>query len=230
MKIVRGWHLPEWDTHYGKWFKDEYGKEDLDVKREYQIKQRSYAMSYVQTFENAIDAGGNVGFWAEDMCKKFKHVHIFEPHPDNIECLKANLEPYNNKTIYEVGLSNKAADDVDLFFDVHGCGNASLNLQGITESTQDVVEGIDKTKTSIKRLDDYNLEFISFYKIDCQVHEFEILEGSMETLKRSRAVLCLELPRRNQREKDYHLRISNLLSKIGYRMIGAQKKETVWTK
>jgi FkbM family methyltransferase len=228
MKNVKGWQLPEWDTHFEKMLKEVNGK------YEYQYAQRQYALSYVNNFNlNALDIGSNIGFWSVELCNKFKHVYAFEPHPENNECYKKNLNQYNNYTLYEIAVSNVSNKILELYVSPDECGNASLNNFGVMEGTTDrKIEAVSLKTISVKveKIDDYNLKDIGFIKVDCQNHEQEVVEGAIQTIDKYSPVLCLELPVRNKKEIDYRNNMIEYLKKYNYILRGSLGKETLFTR
>jgi FkbM family methyltransferase len=228
MKNVKGWQLPEWDTHFEKMLKEVNGK------YEYQYAQRQYALSYVNNFNlNALDIGSNIGFWSVELCSKFKHVYAFEPHPENNECYKKNLSQYNNYTLYEIAVSNVSNKILELYVSPDECGNASLNNFGVMEGTTDrKINAVELKTISVKveKIDDYNLKDIGFIKVDCQNHEQEVVEGAIQTIDKYSPVLCLELPVRNKKEVDYRNNMIEYLKKYNYILRGSLGKETLFTR
>jgi len=228
MKNIKGWYLPDWDTHFEKMLQLHNGN------FEYQQQQRDYAFSQVTNFNtNAIDAGSNIGFWSKQMCQKFKHVYAFEPHPDNIECYKENLKDYKNYTLYDVAISNVTNVQMDLYVSKDECGNASLNNIGVKEGTTNrklIDNQITSIKVNVKKIDDYNFNDIGFIKVDCQNHEKEVVEGAIKTIDKFSPVLCLELPTRNQKEIDYRNNMIEYLKKYNYIYRGSMNKETIFTR
>jgi FkbM family methyltransferase len=228
MKNVKGWQLPEWDTHFEKMLKE------INGKYEYQYSQRQYALSYVNNFNlNALDIGSNIGFWSVELCNKFKHVYAFEPHPENNECYKKNLNQYNNYTLYEIAVSNVSNKILELYVSPDECGNASLNNFGVMEGTTDrKIEAVSLKTISVKveKIDDYNLKDIGFIKVDCQNHEQEVVEGAIQTIDKYSPVLCLELPVRNKKEIDYRNNMIEYLKKYNYILRGSSGKETLFTR
>ena len=226
MKNVKGWQLPEWDTHFETTLKEVNGK------YEYQYAQRQYALSYVNNFNlNALDIGSNIGFWSKEMCEKFNHVYAFEPHPDNLECYKENLKEYKNYTLYGNAISNVTDKELTLYVSPDECGNASLNNFGVQEGNSNRKIDFKQLKTikvEVKKIDDYNFNDIGFIKVDCQNHEKEVVEGAIETIKRCKPVLCLELPIRNDKEKQYRNNLTDYLKKYNYVFKGNLKKETIF--
>ena len=88
MQKINDWYIPDYDTHF---------KEYLATHgNEYQKEPRDFALRQVTKFRNAIDVGGNIGFWSKDLCKLFTNVEIFEPDASNVECLELNLHSHSN--------------------------------------------------------------------------------------------------------------------------------------
>lgn len=110
----------------------------------------------------------------------------FELYFKNYECLIENLSNYENYKLNKICLSNEN-ETKDLFIFEDNIGNNSLNT-------------INKNKPSIKikslKLDHFNLTEVDYIKIDVQMHEYEALEGSLETLKNNNPFLCVECDRR----------------------------------
>jgi len=228
MKNIKEWYLPDWDTHFEKMLQLHNGK------FEYQQRQRDYAFSQVKNFNtNAIDAGSNIGFWSKQMCQKFKHVYAFEPHPDNNDCYKKNLNEYNNYTLYEIAVSNVSNKILELYISPDECGNASLNNFGVMEGTTDrKIEAVNLKIIPVKvdKIDDYNLKDIGFIKVDCQNHEQEVVEGAIQTIDKYSPVLCLELPVRNSKEREYYNYMIQYLKKYNYNLLGSMQKEVLFSR
>ena len=231
MKDVKGWQLPDWDDHYEKMLMEYNGK------WEYQKETRDFSLGFVKAWNIALDIGGNIGFWSQDLCRKFKTVRAFEPHPENIACYRENMKEFNNWQLEEIALSDKQMENAELFASPDESGNVSLLAHGVTHgnSIRTLKESqLNKTLVDVKLLDDYINEFkgqnIDFIKVDCQEHETEIVNGGLNLLKEHDTVLCLELPTRNQYEVDIHNNVVDILKNIGYHRRGNMRKETIFTK
>lgn len=228
MKNIKGWMLPDWDKHYEPMLKL------INNNYEYQYSQREFALEKVTDFNiNAIDVGGNIGFWSKQMCQKFKHVYAFEPHPDNIECYKENLKDYKNYTLYDVAVSNVSNRQMNFYVSPDECGNASLNNFGVKEgnSNRKLLDNqLNIITVNVKKIDDYNFNDIGFIKVDCQNHEKEVVEGAIETIDKFGPVLCLELPVRTKQEVDYKNYLTDYLKRFKYILRGSKGKETLYTR
>ena len=193
MKDVKGWFLPDYDTHFDSMLKE------INGEFTYQQSHRDYVLSKVDKFDVAIDVGANVGFWSKDFCRKFKKVWAFEPVPDIIECYRRNMYNFKNWHLEEVGLSDEQAENVRIFKGIDNSGGGSL-IEGF-ESASGEFEYID-----IKKLDDYINEFdtVDLIKVDIQGTEKEFLMGAIEFLKKFNPTLSLELPIRTNEEISYY--------------------------
>lgn len=217
MKTVKGWSLPDYDTHFDGMLVEVNGEFT------YQQSHRDYVLHFVDNFDFAIDVGANVGFWSKDMCRKFKNVWAFEPVTDIIECYRDNMKDFDNWHLEEVGLSNRQGENVKIYKGIDNSGGASF-VEGF-ESASDVVEYVD-----VKLLDDYREQFdnIDFIKVDIQGHEYEFLSGALECLDYFNPVVSLELPTRTPEELEYYKKCKGFLSNLHYREVGRHKKDTVF--
>ena len=67
-----------------------------------------------------------------------------------------------------------------------------------------------------RTLDSYELDDVTLIKIDVQGHEHDVLMGSLDTIERSRPVLCVELPRKYKNDKKEYERVSGFLETMNY--------------
>ena len=65
MKLIKGWWLPDTDTHFEHYIKD----------GGYQTVHRNTILNHIilnkHILENCIDVGSHVGFWSKDFTKIF---------------------------------------------------------------------------------------------------------------------------------------------------------------
>ena len=208
MKEYKGWYFPDSEEHFLEHLKQSNSSE-------YQKAQRYHSFNFLDHKRTAIDVGANVGLWSKDICKIFDEVKLFEPYRLNIECLKKNLENYQNFQIFECALSNK--DGIgDLFINDKELGGISLaSPQGKFKTTS----------TQLKKLDDFHFNNIDYIKIDVERYELEVIEGGIMTLKNNNPVLCIEAPRRNKEELSYVKKILTTLENLDYKIVGSLHKE-----
>ena len=213
MKIHKGWHFPDSEEHFIKYLEQQN-------TNEYQKEQRQTSLSFLESKRTAIDIGANVGLWAKDFCEIFHEVILFEPYKLNIECLKKNLENYQNFQIFDCALSNK-----------NSLGELYIHEKDLGANSLVPSNGITKTENiQLKKLDDFEFQNIDYIKIDVQFHELEVIEGSIDTLKNNNPVLCIESARRNEEELSYVKKFATILESLNYKIVGGVGKELFFKK
>ena len=212
MQRVGHWYIPQYDTHFRKQLEQH--------KFEYQRDKRQYALQRVRKFRLALDIGGNVGFWSRDMCERFERVDIFEPDTSNIECLKLNLESYNNYNIHQIGLGNTNTQKE--FYKSNTCSGAHTFNPDHKPS-----DGFTKDFLEVKTLDSYNLRKIDFMKLDTQGSELEILEGAKQTLTNNKCLLNIEIEQKTPEQEKEYWTISKFMESINYYELPRFKKSEV---
>lgn len=133
----------------------------------------------VQSFDCVVDIGSNVGnhaYFFKNICNASR-VLCFEPLPSNIELLEKNCKGCE---IYTVGLSSETRpghiemiDSVD-----SNSGTGRISNTGV--------------EIVLKTLDSYDLEGVTFIKIDVEGHELEVLKGALQTIERTKPDLLVE--------------------------------------
>lgn len=145
---------------------------------------------YYRPGTDILDVGGNVG-WNALMYSDFGPVHTFEPlfH----EYITKNIEQNsltNPVRLHPYGLSSSECE-VPIFLPkkdgpVRNYGGTSLQPSDGHES--------DGIMVSLKRLDDvYDGPGPSLMKVDVEGHEMAVLEGAIETIKRWKPVIWIEI-------------------------------------
>ena len=108
-------------------------------------------------------------------------VFAFEPSKEAYECLEHNTKGEERVIIYNGGLGaslKKAAmSEID--------GNAGMNF---LFNDRSVAEEIN-----IITIDSLNLPKLDFIKIDCEGYELEVLKGAVDTIKRLKPKMLIEI-------------------------------------
>tara|TARA_B100000900_G_scaffold362995_1_gene336664 strand:+ start:51 stop:701 length:651 start_codon:yes stop_codon:yes gene_type:complete len=213
------WSIPKWDNHFNSRIK----------KGEYQKNQRDFALGFVEDWDIAIDIGANIGLWTKPLCEKFRFVWAFEPSRENWEHCHKNLEGIENYQLEQVALSDKQAENIELYSTSDSCGDLRITPVGLKALVID--------KVDMMMLDNYYHELMPKYagkigliKIDVQQHEKEVLLGATRILEEHSPVICIELPTRDEEEQTYKIICKNILGGLGYREKGTQGKETIFIK
>lgn len=196
MKQVRGWWLPDEDTHFEQYF-------NVQGNSDYQLQQRQKALSYVDKFEFALDIGGHVGLWARPLTEKFNRVVSIEPHLPFIELLKLNAP---RAEVIKVALG-----ETD--------GSGEIRIPEDNTGAAYLQEGAG---TKIVTLDSLGFTNIDFIKIDCEGYEFPIVKGASETLKRCRPVVIVEqkLHKSHTNPWSKTAAVEYMINVLDYRVVG----------
>ncbi|PKU24463.1 FkbM family methyltransferase [Telmatospirillum siberiense] len=135
----------------------------------------------------AIDIGTNMGEYSFFMARYAKNVVSFEPNPD----LWPEIRRRVPSTVIEgVALSDHhGSAEFRYVADNTGVATIETNNQlGMVKDSSSI-----RTRTvPMKPLDSYDLQSVSFIKIDVEGHEEAVLKGAANTLKRCRPALLIE--------------------------------------
>ena len=127
-----------------------------------------------------FDVGTNIGTIANWLANRTKHVHGFEPHPENIEMTRdqVKLRKTKNITLSQLALSKKPGTlqlHVKSFHGHHSLGDTAASP---------TVEKIDVEVETVDRYcSTHGIERIDFLKIDVEGFEDDVLEGATSMLK-----------------------------------------------
>tara|TARA_Y100001980_G_C14451214_1_gene235084 strand:+ start:220 stop:876 length:657 start_codon:yes stop_codon:yes gene_type:complete len=144
-------------------------------------------ISSLNKFENAIDCGACYGFWTYLLQPYFRKIYAFELVNAHRLCFLKNMNNFNIKNfeLFPYGLGDKNIKSLvgneQGFIDKYGY--AAFNAQ--------VVE--DKNgQEYVRTLDSFNLNNISFIKIDVEGYELNLLKGAEETIEKNKPVIFIE--------------------------------------
>ncbi len=222
MKKIKGYYIPENDEHFEGYF----SKFD-----HYQEAQRNRALSHVEDWNTAIDIGANIGLWSKDFTAFFSRTICFEPNTSCLDCLKKNINISKAK-IYNFALGSKNSNGY--LYCPQSTGGSSLINQtkylGVDKLGNEIWDKFKvdtpKQKVNIKTLDSLELIDISFIKIDVQGYEFEVLKGSVDTLKKNNPIICIEEYKENLNESNE----IDFLKSLNYCVIDRYMKEVILKK
>jgi len=167
MKQVRGWWLPDSDTHFEHYF-------NAMQTSEYQAVVRNLALAACKERRLAVDVGGHIGLWSRPLAMKFEHVIAFEPEPSNHALFKRNVP------------DKVALEPVALGAEL---GMMSVHVPQDNTGMAHLVEG---DAVPVVLLDSYAFENVDFIKIDCEGYEYPVVRGAEQTLRKNNPVVVVE--------------------------------------
>tara|TARA_Y100001937_G_scaffold71437_1_gene97246 strand:- start:547 stop:1182 length:636 start_codon:yes stop_codon:yes gene_type:complete len=208
MKYVKGWYLPDTDTHFENYIED----------GGYQTIHRNTILNHIimnkHILKNCIDVGSHIGFWSKDFTKLFNHTYAFEPIPQVRECYEKNITK-SNYTLYPYGLGREEKK-IKVLYDPKETGNTHANDKG-------------NVNVEIKTLDSFNLEDIDYIKIDAEGYEIEVVEGSKKLIEKYKPYIHIEAKKKVMLKQNINMTaIEELFKSINYEQVLSVKSELLY--
>jgi len=157
-----------------------------------------------------VDVGAHIGIHTTRLALKGIDVYAFEPNPIVHKLLHKNVEKLPNVKVFDCALGDRAKEAV---FYIHkeqpSSGFGSLHNIYARKNIQEI-------KVKVRTLDSFNLKNVSLIKVDTEGNEFNVLKGSIKTLRRHKPRLILEV---HEPLHKWVRLITHLLSELGYENI-----------
>jgi FkbM family methyltransferase len=179
-----------------------------------------------------IDIGANFGYYSllGKLANPGLHVIAFEPFPDALKALRANL---SLNRIYDVqveesGLFNTTGNAM-MSYRINKDFPEILQLAGNNTLLQCSDDRTYRVQIGVERLDDYvnrkKIPPIDLIKIDTESTEHLILEGAFETLKKNRPVILTEVLAGGMNRD-----MTGILENLNYSSFGIRKHDIIKVK
>jgi FkbM family methyltransferase len=168
----------------------------IDVHR-YDASLNNLSWLYKYDFDTFLDIGANVGSVSLEVLREKPHIKViaFEPLKDAYSKLQSNLAFHTNYQGFNLALGDSNGQ-VEFHRSSHATSSsvlpmADLHKQSFPSSSKDTIETVE-----IKRLDDLIMQENIllgkevFTKIDVQGFEYDVLLGGVETISKSKVIIC----------------------------------------
>jgi FkbM family methyltransferase len=182
----------------------------------YEADELDMQLELINPNSTILDIGGNYGWYALHVAKKYPNAKIFsfEPIPNTFLHLNKNisLNGLSNIQTYNFGLSDEEGEFL-FYYDPELSVNASLQNVSAKDS-------IITVKCSVNTLDNFwkgSKSPIDFIKCDVEGVELLAFKGGLETIRKDLPIIFTEMLRKWTSKFNYHPNdIIELLSDIGY--------------
>jgi FkbM family methyltransferase len=183
---------------------------------DYEKKELNITKSLFKDGQTFLDIGSNIGWYSLNIANYFNNskIYAFEPMLMPFEIMNENVKLNNFKNIktFNYGLSDYEQLETFYYYP-EGTVNASLkNLQNKAK--------IEKKKIMVYKLDSVvrkNDLKVDFIKCDVEGAEINVLRGGLETIKKDKPILFLEILRKWTKKFDYDSNdIIEILQSLGY--------------
>lgn len=167
---------------------------DRVISGRFDRKEVLFMNSYLKPGMVCIDVGAHYGFYTLQMARlvgRAGKVISCEPSKKNRERLAKNISSnhFEQVEVMPVAVSNQEGE-ATLFLADHNTGeNTLLSKQHIQYKEQYEV----KVQTLDKLISGLSLHRVDFIKIDVENHEYAVLEGAEESIKRYYPTILIEL-------------------------------------
>lgn len=176
--------------------------------------------NYINKESIVIEGGCHIGSHTLKLAYLCKHLYGFEPMPKSYDLLVQNikLNNINNTTIFLNGLSNKICTTKYQWICENNPGGAGLenNLYGDLPQIRNHIN--ETIPVNLITIDSLNLDKLDFIKLDIEGYETFAIEGGINTIKKYKPVITLELFKSHKGESDieYTKQVFKTLIDIGY--------------
>lgn len=187
---------------------------------QYQRGNWDFAQSILPQFRNCIDIGSNNAVNAINYADRFEWVDCFEP-THLAQSLWKNTVRDNgveNVTLHTVALGETETETEIMLHPRNGGHNHLQHYDKNPRARQQ--NNTRETQTvSVKTVDDYDFERVDFVKIDVEGYEYFVLQGAVQTIKRERPLLQLEIVGHQCRKFNYSAEtMIEWIKSLGYRV------------
>ena len=205
---------PETDGWIGKYGE---GHPLCNTFKSYQRDEYNTATALCKNKRTAIGLGGNVRMMAYRMCEDFNEVHSFEPLFS--KHIIENTKAFDNITVHPFAVGDKK-QTVTMRKGIHHSGSSNIVKEKSADIPDDAYVDVD-----VVLVDDYNIKDVDFLKIDVEDYEYYALLGAIETIKKYKPIILIEMHDNNPNKTE----IFHLLDTLDY--IGKEAffaKNTDW--
>ena len=184
----------------------------------YERLDTEFIFKFLRPATTFVDVGANVGWFtihAADWLRENGRVIAFEPDPQNVEQLSANIElsQLSNVFLHKCAVSNRIGRAA-----FHNTSRVQNSGWGHLVNNNDSKDQ-DILQVSVTTLDEALKETtienwpIGCIKIDVEGHELQVLSGAQQTLAHFRPVLMIEVGHSSESSSD---KIAEFLNPFGY--------------
>ena len=176
------------------------------IKKNYE-KELEIIDKYSDQSKDALDIGVYRGVYSYKLSQHFKTVHSFEPNPLLYPYLEKNLKKViKNMILYNLALSD-ANGESELKLPIRSKSLFKDNIEELFQlgaasmHPKNTIENFKKVPIKMRKLDDIEINNkIGFIKIDVEGHEKNVLKGGLNTIKKNKPILLIEIEEKHSKQ------------------------------
>lgn len=153
-----------------------------------------WSKQFVDKDKIFVDIGAHMGTYCINLAPYAKKVYAFEAQRSTYYQLCGGIALSNAKNVYayNIGLTNKeeSGKSMELMIVSPDGGGSTFDNGAVKGPGHQILE---TEKVEMKCLDDFQLDNVSFIKIDVEGYEINVLKGAIETIKRCKPKILFEV-------------------------------------
>ena len=186
----------------------------------------NYLFSFIRPDFTILDIGANVGFTTLNFAARCKEGYVYAYEPDSLNFSKlernVSLNPFFNISMRRKGLGEFAVTPQLMRLNKHH--------SGMNRIQSEATEGLESEKIEVVRLDDevavMNPNDVDLIKIDVEGYELDVVRGALETIRKFKPILFIELIEGNLRQYGQSSEtLFKLVRGLGYRVFDAKSRK-----
>ena len=175
-------------------------------------------LGFVKRRDVVVQAGGNLGLFPKRLAESFRHVLSFEPDPQLYAWAKHNA-PEQNVKLVRAAIGN-SHDGVELSQRRRDASGRPTH-EGLTH-----VSGAGNIRQVMS--DDYDLPACDLIYLDIEGYELNALKGGIETIKKHRPVIAVEINRNINYYGTTPDGLRSWICGLGYRFVFSMNSDEVF--
>ena len=157
-------------------------------------REMPLAVAALKPGDTVVDVGANVGIYTYAFSRTGARVVAFEPQAEWARVLGAFASAHRRVSIHQVALG-ASSGTATLVTPIQG----DQLRPGYASLSNDTAPG-HKESVNVATLDSFELENVSLMKIDVEGGELDVIAGAVETIRRWRPLLLVEIEQRHHTE------------------------------
>jgi len=156
--------------------------------------------SFVKSKRTVLQAGGNCGVYTREYAKYYENVYTFEPDMTNMNCLVLNTDKCNNIIKFQACLGeSQGMTAIQNPLEIMDIG--SIHVKTPNKLDNDMLTADTRANIPILKIDDIKFTELDLIHLDIEGYEFYALKGGIETIKKFKPVIVLEVCEDGHSEK-----------------------------
>lgn len=212
MKFRKGWYIP---------FEDFFSQLPNDENIEdFGKEARLMALDFCKQKRSVIDVGAHIGISVNHWASNFNYVYAFEPLQDHYDCLLRNTSKLENLKTFCFAAGNFDGTTQGAYRSLKNSGSFQMLDENYTQPKAEnkVRKLVD---IYVRKLDSFTFDHVDLIKIDVEGWEYEVIEGAVETIKKHKPVLMIEVledhPNKTLRSSYDFSKINRILAELNYK-------------